>query len=125
MAWTDEKRAQAIEMYLELNPTPENTMDCLKTVAETLGETQNGVRMILSKAEVYVKKEEVSTKTTSTKATTSTPKVSKADSLTALKEVVELVGYTVDEDVISKLTGKQAVYFTAVIKAAKSTNIEE
>lgn len=125
MAWTDEKRAQAVEMYLELNPTPENTMDCLKTVADNLGETQNGVRMIVNKAGVYVKKEEASTKTTSTKATTSATKVSKADSITALKEIIESTGYTVDEEIISKLTGKQAVYFTAVINTAKLPNTEE
>lgn len=119
MAWTDEKRAQAVEMYLEASPTPENTTEILESVAEALGESKNGVRMILTKAEVYVKKSETATVKPSATKTASTPKVSKADLVGALKESINSVGYSVDEEITSKLTGKQAAYFTAVIEAAK------
>ena len=57
MAWTDEKKAQAIEAYQDAEPTPETSMEIVKEIAEDLGESPNGVRMILTKAGVYVKKQ--------------------------------------------------------------------
>ena len=54
--WTDELKEQAVEMYTAEEPTPENSMEVVQTVAEELGQTPNGVRMILTKAGVYVKK---------------------------------------------------------------------
>ena len=56
MAWDDDKKAQAVEMYVKAEPTPENSMEIVKEIAEELDESPNGVRMILTKAEVYVKK---------------------------------------------------------------------
>ena len=56
MAWTDESKEQAVEMYTAEEPTPENSMEIVKNIAEELGESPNGVRMILTKAGVYVKK---------------------------------------------------------------------
>jgi hypothetical protein len=119
MAWDDEKKAKVIKAYTDAKPTGANSIEIVKQLAEDFGETPNGVRMILSKAEVYVKKEEVAgtKKTTATKEG-ATARVSKADSLSALIKAVEEVGYTVDNDIIDKLTGKQAIYFTNVIKAA-------
>jgi hypothetical protein len=38
------------------NPTPENSMEIVKAIAEEMGQSPNGVRMILTKAGVYVKK---------------------------------------------------------------------
>ena len=118
MAWDDDKRAKAIKLYKDGNPTGANSIELVKAIAETIGETPNGVRMVLSKAEVYIKKEETSTKTT-TKTTDGVAKVSKADSIAALVASIKATGYIVDDDIISKLTGKQAVYFTSVIAAAK------
>ena len=37
-------------------PTPETSMEVVKEIAEELDESPNGVRMILTKAGVYVKK---------------------------------------------------------------------
>ena len=54
--WTDEAKAQAVEMYTAEEPTPENSMEVVKEIAAELGESPNGVRMILTKAGVYVKK---------------------------------------------------------------------
>jgi len=125
MAWDDEKKAQVIKAYTDANPTGANSIEIVKQLAEDFGETPNGVRMILSKAEVYVKKEEsAGTKKTASKEAT-TPRVSKADSIASLISVITEVGYTIDNDIIDKLTGKQAVYFANVIKAAQTTTDEE
>ena len=43
-------------MYEEAEPTPETSMEIVKDIAEELDESPNGVRMILTKAGVYVKK---------------------------------------------------------------------
>jgi hypothetical protein len=56
MAWDDDKKAQAVSMYEEQEPTPETSMEIVKAIAEDLEESPNGVRMILTKAGVYVKK---------------------------------------------------------------------
>ena len=52
MAWDDDKKEQAVEMYTAEEPTPENSMEIVKSIADELGESPNGVRMILTKAGV-------------------------------------------------------------------------
>ena len=39
MAWTDESKEQAIEMYQDAEPTPETSMEIVKDIAEELGES--------------------------------------------------------------------------------------
>lgn len=115
--WTDEKKAKVIKMYMDAEPTPENSMELVKDIAEEIGETANGVRMILSKAEVYVKKEQKTTsKTTSEKATGKT-KASKADVIAELNEAIEQAGKEVDAAITEKLTGKAAQYFKDIISS--------
>lgn len=112
MAWDDDKRAKVKEMYLERNPTPENSMDIVTDIAEEMGESINGVRAILSKAEVYVKKNPAE----ASKTTKSTGKrVSKDAAFAALRAAIEEAGKDVDEEIISKLTGKAALYFVEVL----------
>jgi transposase-like protein len=113
MAWDDDKKQQAVDMYTEQNPTPETSMEIVKAVAEELDESPNGVRMILSKAGVYVKKEN-STPASAGKEGGST-RVSKADAQAQLTAAITDAGQEVDEEVISKLTGKAAVYLAGVI----------
>jgi len=96
MAWTDESKAQAVEMYQEQEPTPETSMEIVKDIAEELGESPNGVRMILTKAGVYVKK---------------SPATGAAKSSGGFSARVS----EIDDDIIDKLTGKASVYFTGVI----------
>ena len=104
MAWTDESKAQAVEMYTDADPTPETSMEIVKDIAEELGESPNGVRMILTKAGVYVKK---SPATSSSKSSTGGgTRVSKADAAAALTAAISDAGQEIDEDIISKLTGK-------------------
>jgi hypothetical protein len=114
MAWDDDKKQEAVKLYLAKEPTPENSMEIVKEVAEELDESPNGVRIILSKAEVYVKKTPAATEV---KASTGTTRVSKAASEEALIKAIEDAGQTADTDITSKLTGKASQYFTALIQA--------
>lgn len=115
-AWTDELKQQVIEAYKDREPTPENSMEIVKELAEEFEKTPNGVRMILSQAEVYVKKEPA--KGTSGTKSGGSKRVSKQDAIDALTAVIEGQGLEVDEDIVSKLTGKAAVYFTDLLKKA-------
>lgn len=116
MAWTDEKKAQAVEMYEAKEPTPENTMEIVKEIAEELEESPNGVRMVLTKAEVYVKKE-AAPAAKKEGGTTASKRVSKADSVAALEKAITAAGQEVDTEITSKLTGKAAIYFAGIISA--------
>ena len=114
MAWTDENKAEAVELYTTEDPTPETSMEIVKTIADTLGESPNGVRMILTKAGVYVKKAPA---TSSAKSNGGGSRVSKADSQQTLKDALSDAGQNIDGDIIDKLTGKAAIYFAGVINA--------
>ena len=111
MAWTDESKTDAVELYTSEKPTPETSMEIVKTIADTLGESPNGVRMILTKAGVYVKK----TPATSSAKSNGGSRISKADSQQTLKDALSDAGQDIDGDIIDKLTGKAAVYFAGVI----------
>tara|TARA_B000000532_G_scaffold142833_1_gene114720 strand:- start:2049 stop:2447 length:399 start_codon:yes stop_codon:yes gene_type:complete len=113
MAWTDEKKAEAIEAYQDAEPTPETSMEIVKEIADDLGESPNGVRMILTKAGVYVKK----TPATANGGGTSSggTRVSKQAAQDALIAAINDKGLSVDEDIISKLTGKAAQYFAGLL----------
>lgn len=111
--WTDELKQEVIEAYEALEPTPETTMDAVKEVANDFGKTANGVRMILSKAGVYVKK---TTATADKKATgTGAKRVNKAEAIAELKKAIEAAGKEVDDDICDRLTGKAAVYITGLL----------
>lgn len=114
MPWTDESKAEAVELYTEQNPTPETSMEIVKDIADQLGESPNGVRMILTKAGVYVKKTPAAK---SSSGSTGGTRVSKQAAQDALVAAITDAGQDVDEDVVSKLTGKAAQYFTKVLTA--------
>jgi transposase-like protein len=120
MAWDDDKKAKAIEMYNEGEPTPENSMEIVKEIAEELEESPNGVRMILTKAGVYIKKatSAPSGKSTSAAKEGST-KVSKVAAFEALNKAITALGQEPNAEIIEKLTGKAAIYFTGVLTAVK------
>lgn len=115
--WTEEKKQEVIAAYEAMEPTPENSAECVKQIAEEFQESPNGVRMILTKAGVYVKK------TTSAKkkegGTTAGSRVSKAAAHEALTAAITDAGQEPDEEIISKLTGKAAQYLADVILAIK------
>jgi hypothetical protein len=112
--WSDVLKAQVEKDYLAASPTPENTSEVVKTIAEGLGEgyTPNGVMSILVKREVYVKKNQTTTK----KEGTTSKRVNKADAVKDLNAVIEANGLEADGDIIGKLTGKAAVYFKEIIE---------
>jgi transposase-like protein len=115
MAWTDESKAQAVEMYQESEPTPETSMEIVKEIADELGESPNGVRMILTKAGVYVRKTPAAK--SSGGSSGGSGRVSVADAQASLTSALSDAGQEVDEAIISKLTGKAAVYFKGVVEA--------
>lgn len=111
MPWTDKEREEAVAAYEAADPTEENSMEIVREIAEDMEQSPNGVRMILSKAGVYIAKG----KSPSKAAKGGTARVSKADSQEALAAAIEAVGQNVDMEVISKLTGKAAIYLTEII----------
>ena len=112
MAWDDDKRAEVVAQYEGADPTPETSMEIVKEIAESVGESPNGVRMILTKAGVYIKKD-----TTSTAAAAGGAKgkrVSKVAEITS-------AGQEPDMEIIGKMTGKAAEYLSDVISKLRQT----
>ena len=116
VAWDDDKKAQAVSLYEEAQPTPETSMEIVKDIAEELDESPNGVRMILTKAGVYVKKTPAAKSSGGSTGTAST-RVSKAAAAEALIAALGDAGQPVDEEIIAKLTGKASQYFTSILVA--------
>ena len=116
--WTDELKASVIAKYEGAGPTPENSTEIIKDIAEEIEMSPNGVRMVLVQAGVYVKKEAgtSTSKTIAKKDGEGTKRVSKESSIAELREAIEAANKTVDDDILSKLTGKAAVYFLSIIK---------
>lgn len=118
MAWTEEDKNKAVEQYQAGEPTPENSQELCKEIADALDQTANGVRMVLMQAGVYVKKADTpkggsgSSKTSSGEGT---KRVSKESQIEALRAAIEAKGKDVDDEILSKLTGKAAAYFTTVL----------
>ncbi|MFO0002190.1 MAG: hypothetical protein ACK559_13745 [bacterium] len=121
VAWDDEKKAAVIAAYTKANPTPETSMEIVKEIADEFDESPNGVRMVLTKADVYVKKGAASGAAKTPKAAgasaTGGTRVSKQGAQDALVAALTDAGQEIDEDVVSKLTGKAAQYFAGVIAA--------
>ena len=116
MAWTDEDKSKAIAAYKAGNPTPENSTELIKEIAEEMDQSPNGVRMVLVQAGVYVKKEAAGA-TKKEGAAEGTKRVSKESQINALKEVIKEAGAEVDDEILDKLTGKAAAYFVKVLQA--------
>ena len=112
MAWTDEKKQEAVDMYTAEEPTPENSMEIVKDIADQLEESPNGVRMILTKAGVYVRKTPAPSGGSSGGGG---GRVSVADAQAAVTSALSDAGQEVDAAIISKLTGKAANYFATII----------
>ena len=109
--WNDENRKQVIDDYVNAKPTPETSSEVVKEIADGLGITSNAVRAILSRAEVYVKKDPAKKAESGNGA----KRVSKADEIQRLKDVISSQEGTIDEAIIDKLTGKAAKYFADTI----------
>lgn len=127
MAWTQEKKDAVIAKYVE---TMENEYDTdeeraaasMEVVAELAGEIDeavNGTRAILSRAGVYIKKSAVVSATKAAAGGTS-KRVNKAESIQTLKDVIVMLSNNdpaaLDDEILDKLTGKAAMYFTGVLQ---------
>ncbi len=123
--WTDEQKADISKRYTDAEPTPTNSMEIVTEIAKELDASPNAIRMLLSQAGVYVKKEAAG-KASSGGSTASSgdkaPRVSKEAAHQALTAAIEEAGGEVDSEIVSKLTGKAAQYFTGVLKAAAGGN---
>lgn len=114
--WTDELKAKVVSMYEQAEPSPETSTEIVKDIAEEIEQSPNGVRQVLIQAGVYVKKEVSSEKSKPTKDSgEGTKRVSKESQVDALRKAIVANGSVVDEDILSKLTGKAATYFTSVL----------
>lgn len=118
--WTDEKRAQVVKMYQDREPTPDNSMEIVKEIAEEVDASPNGVRMILSKEGVYVKKEASTSSSTKKSSNGGGTRVSKDEAHQRLTSAIENAGGSVDTDIVSKLTGKAALYFAEIFESRAS-----
>ena len=108
-SWTDELKTEVIDKYTSQNPTPENTLDLVADIADKCNVTVNGLRMVLSKAGVYVARG--TTAATNASDPTKAKKKSKDESLKELTTLLTQHGVEVDDGIISKLTGKAAEFF--------------
>lgn len=127
--WTDELRAEAVEIYLERIGEFEeadraaNSTEVCKGIAEELDFSVNSVRAILQRAtdedgnQVYVK----ATKAPKAKAaSTGGKKMSKADAQAELVSALQDGGAEVSDElmeVIEKLTGKAAQALAGAVRA--------
>ncbi len=120
MAWTEEQKKLAISKYEAGDPTPENSTELIKEIAEEMEQSPNGVRQVLVQAGVYVKKDPAATTTKppskpGAKEGEGTKRVSKDTQIDSLRKAIVAAGAAVDEDIIGKLTGKAASYFATVL----------
>lgn len=118
--WTDELRAKVIKMYQDADPTAETSTEIIKDIADEIEGSANGVRLVLVQAGVYVKKDASTSKPagkTTAKTGEGTKRVSKDDAIAELRKAISEKGAEVDDDILTKLTGKAATYFVSVLAA--------
>lgn len=115
--WTPELKEQVKQMYLDAEPTPESSTEIIKDIAEELEQSPNGIRQVLVQAGIYVKKEaaQPAAKSGGKSEAGGSKRISKESQLDNLRKVIEDLGKEVDEEIISKLTGKAAAYFVSVL----------
>ena len=119
--WTDEQKTEVIARYQEIMENDFDTdedrashsVEVVAQLAEDLGKTPNGVRIILIKADVYIKKSPAAkTKTKGTGA----KRINKAEAQKGLSSAIATIDADlVNDEIIEKLTGKAAQYLTEVM----------
>ena len=115
--FTEELKEEVILEYksrmaeFEESQRPLHTLDVVKDLATEYGSSANGIRMMLSKAGVYIKKADAPKTSTS-----AAPKrMSKEAAHQALVDAIEAFGIEADKDIISKLSGVAAQYLSTVL----------
>ena len=118
MDWTKELKERVVKEYLAAEPTVETSSEIVKAISDNLeGSTVNGVRLILAKSvdadgnKVYI------SKANGAKGSTDKPKakrINKTEAINELKDIISGASIDIDDDIVGKMTGKAAVYFTKV-----------
>tara|TARA_Y100001973_G_C4922394_1_gene197019 strand:- start:3 stop:401 length:399 start_codon:yes stop_codon:yes gene_type:complete len=124
--WTQEDKDELVARYQEEmakfdtdEEKGQNSSEVVKALAEEIGKTPNGVRIILQKADVYIKKTPTAKTATSSGEGSGGKRVNKAQAQEECKNAISLIDpELVDDELISKLTGKAASYFAGVIHKA-------
>lgn len=122
--WTPELKAEAISEYVDrINELPEEerplqSLSIIADLAAAYGFTQNSMRGVIQQSPHYVKaaKKEAASKSGTG---TGTKRPNKPQALADLKAAIADTGNEVNDELVEKLTAIQAVYFTAVIRAAQ------
>lgn len=121
--WTEEDKAKIVQMYKDKKPTPDTSVEIIKEIAEELEKSPNAIRMILIQAGAHVKKGDSAAAGSKPAAKSASAggegskRVSKESQIAELRTAIEARGKTVDDDILSKLTGKAAAYLVSVLKA--------
>lgn len=92
---------------------PNHTLRIVAELAAEYGISVNGIRMVLMKAEVYIKKSEKP----KVEASDKPKRMSKEAAHNALRDAIEAGGVEPDMDAISKLSGVAAQYLATTIIA--------
>lgn len=123
MAWDDKKRQTVIDSYVDTMANEYDTdearaaatTEVAAELAVVHGESTNGVITILNRAKVYIKKSAV--KKVKTASATGTVRVNKAEAIKTLTDLItDIDAEGVDTDIIDKLTGKAALYFSGILQ---------
>jgi len=116
--WSDDLKKQVVTDYEKANPTPDTSTEIVKKIAEEIDMTANGVRGVLVRAGVYIKKTPATGSTGEAK--TGGTRVNKATAIAELKEIISNNSLDVQDDIVDKMTGKAAVYFKGIIEGLTS-----
>lgn len=90
---------------------PLHTLDVVKDLATEYGSSANGIRMLLSKAGVYIKKADAP----KVSANAAPKRMSKEAAHQALADAIESFGIEPNKEIISKLSGVAAQYLSTVL----------
>lgn len=117
--WTPELKAEAISQYVERineflpEDRPSHTLEVIAELATEYGFTKNSMRGVIQQSEHYVK---AAKKVAATSEKPASKRPNKAQAMAELKAAIVDGGAEVNEELIEKLTGIEAVYFTQVIR---------
>lgn len=117
--WTPELKAEAISQYVERineflpEDRPSHTLEVIAELAAEYNFTKNSMRGVIQQSEHYVK---AAKKVAATSEKPASKRPNKAQAMAELKAAIVDGGAEVNEELIEKLTGIEAVYFTQVIR---------
>ena len=117
--WTPELKAEAISQYVERineylpEDQPAHTLEVIAELAAAYGFTKNSMRGVIQQSEHYVK---AAKKAPAASEKPASKRPNKTQALADLNAAIADGGAEVNEELIEKLTGIEAVYFTQVIR---------